>query len=914
MPESFEQYRVKDDFEQYKVAPVDEFEKYKIKVEPPKFIEPSQTPAWIRAIPATALELAKTLVPGGEYLEKEKREEFLKEPWLPPEWGKPKAISEWLQPTPSKVGAISKGLAEVGEWVLFPKAITGVGQLIKPFLPQKFISFITKERHLLKPKAIERPPVAIEPEAPRPAEVAPEVKPPVAEVAKPIGIKPTPQEEAVVDRLIAEKKALPFEREKLIKQLTEPREGEKLLMEPTVKFEPHKEMAEAGTESMVAKGIKRDPKKLMTEQLIDEWLANPSKYEEIASKYGVKTKEFASIMREQASSWGKKLGELGLEAQRLGKEIPELGEALEELAKIAKPIGPFDWLSNVYRRATMTWKGMLVTQLSTAMRNAETQAGRVGLDVLEQGLNSGLQKTLGKPQTVHPLDGFENLLRLFQKNKTIVNKILEAHPRQYNRLYGTYLSDIESSKAGGEIGQGIAKVVDVLNTANRFQEFTIRRATFMGELDRLLRNKGMDLTGIIERNELGSITDDVLKKSIDKALNITFAEQPKWGTLGQKFVSFVNAMPGASFIMPFPRFLVNSLKFNFEYSPFGVLKYLSPTERKAFSTGNMEVMSKAILGSSMFLTAYQIRNSKYAGEKWNEMDFPKEIPLIGGKTADTRAFNPFASYLFVADVIKKWKDGTLHKLTTKDITMGILSSNLRAGTGLYALDKILDGLLGTGSSEKAINYIKQFLGEIAGGFLTPLNQIKEIASGFDDYVVKEKRSEPFWGPIKEKIPGLEKELPAYYTGTRKDPLTRETPIVRQMTGFMLKTKNIFEKELDKLGFEPREILPSTGNPEADNLIKKYMGIYAEKTIIPFLQSDGYKRIKDDRQKAYIITDLLKKSREASKIAAQKVNPKIFGEIAIEKIPRRTKEALKSIGMDVEKIGKKENFEKYRVNP
>ncbi len=678
------------------------------------------------------------------------------------------------------------------------------------------------------------------------------------EVAKPVEIKPEAKVEGV--------------------NLTEP------LMEPTVRFDPHKEMAEAGTESMIAKGIKRDPNKLMTEQLVEEWLADPKKYEEIASKYGVSSKEFAGMMREQASSWGRKLGELGLEAQRLGKEIPEIGEALSELEKIGRTPGAMDMLQGWWKKFSNVWRGSLVTQFSTAMRNAEVQAGRVGLNVFEEGLNAGLQKALGKPQTVHPLDGVDQLFRLFQRNKPLTEKILKEFPKQYDRLFATYMSDIEASGVGGKIYKGISEGVNILNAANRFQEYTIRRAVFMGKLDQGLKAQGMDLIKIIEGNEIGKIPLDTIKSSVNSALEFTFAETPKWGTLGRKFTDFVTSMPGATFVMPFPRFLLNSLKFQFEYSPLGMLKLLSPAERAAFSAGNMEVMSRAILGSTMFGAAWQIRRSEFAGEKPWELE-------IGGKTIDMRPYNPFVAYLCAADWAQKYKDGTLYKITSKDVAMGIFSTNLRAGTGLYALDKILDGFSSTGDSEKTANIIKQFGGEVASGFLTPLNQFKEFGAGLDDYVVREKRSEPFMGPVKEKIPGLEKTLPPLYTPTREGPATRELPAIRQATGLMMKEKNEFEKELDRLGFDYREILPSTGNPEADNLIAKNMGIASQRVALPILQTEVYKNL-DDKIKGLFLKELLGEIRGSAREMAEEENPKLFAIIQLDKTPKREKLLIK----------------------
>jgi hypothetical protein len=663
--------------------------------------------------------------------------------------------------------------------------------------------------------------------------------------------------------------------------------------ESTVKYDPHQAMAEAGTESMVEKGIKRDPDKLMTEQLVEEWLANPSKYEQIIGKYGMTPKEWAGIMREQASSWGRKLGELGIEAQRLGKEMPEIAEALSELEKIAKMPSVWDRVQNGWKNIDRVRRGLLVTQLSTAMRNGFSQAARVGMDIPEKAMNYYFQRLFGMEAKGSALDGVEQFLSVLQrgKSKQIAETVLEAFPKQYSRMYSTYMSDIEV----GKIGQNISKGVDILNTANRFQEFLFRNGVFSASLEQELRKQGLNLVEIIEKGTLKEIPKEAIEKSVHNALEMTFAETPKYGTIGKKFVDFVTSMPGATFILPFPRFMINSLKFNFEYSPLGLLKLLSPAERAAFAAGDVHIMSRAIMGSAMLGTAWQIRNSEFAGEKWNEIK-------VGKKTFDMIAYNPFIVYLFIADIIKKSNEGTLYKFTSKDVSMGVLSTNMRAGVGLYALDEVINGLSKTGDPQKAVDVLKTFAGETVAGTLTPLNQVKELLTGFDDYIVKEKRSEPFLGPIKEKIPIVEKALPVLYSATREGPVTRELPALRQTTGAMIKTKNLFEKEIDRLGFSYQEIFHSTGDPEADNSIKKYMGIMATRMAIPIIESKEYQDLTEG-QKALVLANLLNEIRSTAKQAANEENPNLFARIKLEKIPKRERIVMEEQGIDIKELEK-----------
>jgi hypothetical protein len=661
--------------------------------------------------------------------------------------------------------------------------------------------------------------------------------------------------------------------------------------EMTLKYGPEKEMAQAGTESMIEKGVERDPKKLMSEQLAEEFLSDPTKYKDIANKYGMTVETFAKTLKEQASTWGRKLGELGLEAQRLGSENPEIGELIGKLARLNKGITAWDIIRSKWKMFDQIRRGLLVTQLSTSVRNFETQMQRVSLDVFEKGLDAGLQKLFGKEVTTSPWDGVEQLIDIFRRaeSKELTKTVLRQFPKEYDRLYGSYMADLET----GRIGNAVSRGVDIFNTINRFQEFLVRNGVFRATLDQSVRRQGMDLTEIIENNKIGAIPEKSIANSVQNALEKTFAAAPKKGGVGDTLVKFVNNFPGASFIMPFPRFFVNSVKFVMEYNPTGFLKLLSKPEREAIANGDMHVLSRATLGTIMLGMASLFRDSEYAGEKWYEIQ-------VGDRVIDTRPFNPFASYLFMADVAVRLKNGTLDRLNGKDIALGVFSSNLRAGMGLYAMDQIFNAVSKTGDPQKAADLIKSSLGEVAGGLLTPLNQVKEFLAGFGDYIVREKRTDPFWGPIKEKLPWLEKTLPELYSPTKEGPVTREMPIVRQLTGLATRTKTVFEKELDRLGFEYADIFHSTGNPEADNLIKKYMGQFSTAVMEPFVSSKEFKEL-GDGMKGYIISDMLGALREAGKGAAEAENPNLFIKLFFDKVPKREKAMLEELGISLKSL-------------
>jgi len=584
-------------------------------------------------------------------------------------------------------------------------------------------------------------------------------------------------------------------------------------------------------------------------------------------------------------------------------------ELEEELRRVGSAIDEGMAGRSIWRRLDGVRRGLLVTQLSTAVRNAETQITRLGVAGLTDAVDVALQRALGVAPTKSATDGFETILRIFQKGtKADVEDIMKHFPAERDRLFLRFSSDI-SSKLGeqgiplGPLSQAITKAeqaTHALNIFNRFQEFAIRRGIIHASLDQQLKRSGSSLAEAIKNPSL--LDDSMVQKAVDKALEITFAEEPKFGSIGHAFVNFINKMPGATLLIPFPRFLVNSTKFLFEHSPLGLTRLLSPTQLKALAAGDTAVASKGIVGSALLMTAWQIRNSEFAGERWYELKTPD------GTIVDTRPFNPFAAYLFVADVLKRKKEDRLDTFTTKDIAMGILSSNVRAGTGLFLVDQTLDAFVAMGNEEKATERLKELTGEIVGGLFTPINQISDIVSEFDESlrVVRETKDAPLTGPTLSRIRGIPilgdfyKKLPEAESPTRSGPLMRQAPLLRQVTGFgIVQPRTPIEEELERHGFRRSEILPPTGNRKFDRLIAKHMGPLVETIMPPFLEEKGYQQM-PERGKAVALEQAIKLIYgEAKDLARKELDGQDLEDVVMKdkagKLSKRIKLLLRAKG-------------------
>jgi len=666
------------------------------------------------------------------------------------------------------------------------------------------------------------------------------------------------------------------------------------LTTPIYKPEVVEAVGGPASEAMAARGVLRDPTKTMTTQIMDEVSTNPKNYKNILKGLGVTEEEFLGNLKTSLTKSAQDMNRMSQFAKRLDV-APELEELL---SKAGKEQGGMDAFMYWWKRADNVRRALLVSQLSTAMRNAEVQTGRFVIDAMEQGIASVFQKGaravgVSVKEPVGFFDGVEGALNIFQRNKAVVNKIIEAFPESKieDRLLHTYMSDVGPS--GGTKWSGVDKVLNTIGWANRTQEFIIRRAVFVSKLAKTAENKGIDLREAAKSGQLaGKLTEDEISAAIQKSLEFTFAEHAG-GTAGRSFVNAINAIPGATWILPFPRFLVNSIKFQYQYSPLGLMSLFSKSERAALAEGNMKVLSRATVGGILLGAAYEMRNSEYAGEKaWEVMVPGTKKPL------DTRPYNPLVGYLILADLAKRAKDGTLYRLEGQDLLTALMGGNIRAGAGLFAVDQILNSMT-TESTEQnttaASDILKGFAGQLIGGLATPINQVKEFLAGMDDFNIKNTKLEPLWGPTKVKIPGVEAGMEPSYSPTHAGPRQIAMPAVRQATGLSVgMEKNPVEKELDRLQFIPQEINPSTGIPKLDNLIAKEMGVIVQEDVVPVVTSKEYLSLSNAEKAALLLEEIRDARKDARQIVLME-NPDLEDQLTEKRIPKREKAVLKEQG-------------------
>lgn len=490
----------------------------------------------------------------------------------------------------------------------------------------------------------------------------------------------------------------------------------------------------------------------------------------------------------------------------------------------------------VYGRVLNIQRSLMVSAFSTAIRNAQTQVGRFGIERLTDVVETALRQSVGLPRDLTYSGIWKDAKNVFNpKIKGKAERILEEFPTEHEQVFGTYSSDVEMpSKVQSLLGKG-EQAAAMLNWANKLQEFHLRAAEFISKLDNELGKRGESVEEYLNKRKADQIPIEAIRAASKAALEVTFADAPAGNTAAGQLIRLSNKIPPTLSPIPFARYFYNSMKFLYQYNPTGFIDLARSGQNRP------RVVAKALVGTSMLLAASMLRKSDYAGDKWYELRAPGTDKLI-----DMRPFGPFSIYLFLGDAINKIRAGK--EIGLKDASDAFGAGTSR-GTGWDVIDKTMQLLSSPDEAKRnrAWNFLKGEAGESTAAMLTPIRQLKDVIAQFDksQAVRKDTASEPFLGPIKESIPYASKNLPPLRLPTSKEPVHQEQPLLKTLTGYRVESpKTPVEKELQKLGmtFKGAE---KTGDETLDTQIREKVAVRVSSLSVPEGTELGKKKILED---------------------------------------------------------------------
>ncbi len=572
---------------------------------------------------------------------------------------------------------------------------------------------------------------------------------------------------------------------------------------------------------------------------VDKELFADDKLGELLTKYNISYDDFVLSVVGSGSEAGKILNKLSQIAK--ARPVTAVNAAKEKAAREAA--------GNIRRtvlRVENIRRGALVSQLATASRNLTSGMIRAPMEslgnVMDESLyrlsNDGLGSAVGAIFNGDVwTDSFRQMKYMFRnpvEAKRYTDLLLDRPELgdQYDRMFNN-LNEIQALTGRGKGGVGdtiltaLEDGVSILNTPNRMQEYLIRRGAFFGELERLSRREwGIDLVDTLNQGKMRDLLNDaksvrpsggrsfmdLVDDSVNRALDLTYAKQPDIPVF-QSMSNFIT-QNGLTVVMPFPRFMFNSMELLGQYAGGASI----PITRKMASivTGgkvgkgkltpkDRQRIQRNIMGWAAIGAAYQYRTSDDANADY------KMLNTSEGEMLDTTPQYPLRQFLYLGEAAKRlFKDGTMGDwFNVREFQDTFLGVNFRSGVGNVFVEEVAELASGLDLTKKenAAKVLGGALGNYLSTWLVPFAQVVESqrAAGLRGTEYKDVREDPdmgFWSTL-----GNEVKRPFDQRGFSMLPSTEEELPERQFLYAGDGTKertNILSRVIFGLNFQERD--------------------------------------------------------------------------------------------------------------
>tara|TARA_R100000654_G_scaffold73059_1_gene105458 strand:+ start:103 stop:3873 length:3771 start_codon:yes stop_codon:yes gene_type:complete len=399
----------------------------------------------------------------------------------------------------------------------------------------------------------------------------------------------------------------------------------------------------------------------------------------------------------------------------------------------------------------------------------------------------------------------------------------------------------------------------------------------------IFRKEDFNLANIIQKGRFHDVFGktkegrDAVQKAVEEALYFTYQRSPD-NPLAKSFINGVHSLPFlATSLAPFPRFMVNAMRFTYEHSPAMLmfdkkakaqLMALAGSKSAKEVTEGYTELSKSLVGTSVLMASTAFRMSEFAGENWYEGK------TADGRTYDLRPFFPLAPYLFFADLIARKMEGnpvtpeSASKLIQTTLSTVTGMQAFKTGFGLYTFESSIADIeegnfqgMGKLSTEWAANVAETFTIPLSFGqdaystFFAPddVRILKTLDSPnlFSLFINKSTKRLPWNNYIHdfmdETFENYEKPLDLTSPFTT-EKIRRPGAIQKQYSGLMFRErKNLVQKEFIRLRIPPNKLALRTRDPKYNNLLNFLSAEFAVGPLHELMTSERYLKHSGDTQ-------------------------------------------------------------------
>ena len=424
-----------------------------------------------------------------------------------------------------------------------------------------------------------------------------------------------------------------------------------------------------------------------------------------------------------------------------------------------------------------------------------------------------------------------------------------------------------------------------------------------------------DLNPEVARLVQGEIRhpSEIVTDGADHAMRSTFAATPQHGTFGHTLLGAYEKFPFLYTLgSPFPRFAINSMNWILEHNPMDLAKTpmytpnflrtlndVAKNPRLVTNPAAIKQFEQAHTGAVLWAGAHTLANNP-------DLKGPKYYQVKAGEDerghpiyADMRPYQPFVQYMFLEQVGRDLANNRIPNLTSAELTEALTGLRRLSEVPVFAAADVIRQA-DSSNPEAFVNSLKPLVGQSLAGIFTPFRIPGDIAGalGVDSAVTqKDISGNELIGPSVNQFPILREALP-----DRIDPFTgqiakQQHPAIR-MLGPSLRSATKLEEEVSKTNIPLNTLLGNFSDPEADRLVRKYVGqILGRTTPENELLSDRLgqrlQELSNNMPNEYrntVVREVFTNIRQAALQMAMQENPYAF----IEHMVRQQPEAVRPI--------------------
>lgn len=336
--------------------------------------------------------------------------------------------------------------------------------------------------------------------------------------------------------------------------------------------------------------------------------------------------------------------------------------------------------------------------------------------------------------------------------------------------------------------------VEVLNIANRWQEFLQRRAVAFAEMQRLTqREYGIDLLTTLKQGKIRDLINDassvrpegarsfieIMEESTRRAMDFTYAKQPDIEPFRE--ISNFIVRNGLTVGIPFPRFMFNGMELMGQYAAGSsipltrkVMGLAVPKMRGPLTMKDRQRISRNLVAMGITGPTVPLLISTYFEDPGDEKEGPTfteglvemaawaagyqyrtsegapsdyKMLFVAGGELDTTTSYPLRQLLWFSEATKRLENGTFDNwYDHRDFTETFLGSSIRTGVSQGVIEAAVNTYDGQDltSAEAQAKFWGRVAGNYASSWMVPFAQIIEAerADGSRGLVFKDAAEDP----------------------------------------------------------------------------------------------------------------------------------------------------------------------------